>query len=591
MTTRGGSRGAWALGLLLAIALGGGARAATLTVHVEDGQTGLPLAGAFVMVGLYEGHPFPGNVRWTDGSGAAVFDDPGLVGWQTVTAGADGLGFTTLYAGALEELTLPLFPALLDTLMGGTREEVQGTVSNIALSQNDGNLDVALVMPAANASDFLFQDMLPLWTTPDAVDFPVIGEVLLPGNTYLPDQIELLFFHFAKSPWHMGVPGGRRVTFFSASARIAIADLIGGSVMQNMEVREIGVERDVPVAGPTQLVIDSDLDLARTLDARFFGVPPGDSLVVVSGATFVSQGEELALGYDTRGGLVDQGTQFLLSSRAPAGDIADATNIAVGAHADTSRAARYSAGIVDRSGFVPPYTVVFASWLRLPVLAQDGHYFAWEDPTEPGVSPTPTWTRSNLGLRAIDPADTTVAISVHWRVYAPAGARHFVLPLLPESAPGPAGGLPDPDQTADEDQLYWNFVAANPAGEGGQVIADFIHEATHWTQRWIPVVWDRTGLPEEIASGADRLRAAPNPAAGEVRLTWSVPRAGAARIEVRSIEGRLVRDFPAPPRGELLWDGRDARGRRVPAGVYWATLTVPGAPRPAQRIIRLSAAP
>ena len=569
-------------------------QAATLTVHVRDGQTRAPLAGAFVMVGLFEGDPFDGNVGWTDGAGNVVFDDPSLDRPQTVTAGAANLGYTTLYGAALAELTLPLFPAVMDTMMGGTRTEVQGTVTHIAVTNNDGNLDIALIMPAVNASDYLFQDMYPYWTAPDVVSFPVIGPVVMPGNTFMPDQVEYLFFHFSKSPWHMGVPGGRPVTFFSASARIAISDLIGGTAMQNMVVREVGVERDVYVGGPMQLTIDSDLDLTRSLTARFDDVPSGDSLLVVSGALFTSGGQELALGYDTRGGLVEDGTSFLLSSREPGGDISDAVNVAVGAHSDTSRALTYSAGIVDRSGFVPPYTVVFDSWMRLPEVTQNGHYFSWEDPTEPGVSPSPTWTRSNLGLRPIDPADSTMAVSAYWRVYAPAGPRHFVLPVLPAGAPGPPGGLPDPSQTPEADQLCWTFVAADPVGTGAQIVQDFIHEATHWTQRWVPIEMGTTGAVTDplLAEGVIDLRAVPNPAASETRLTWSSAAPGAATLELRGPDGRLVQRFPAALSGaDLRWDGHDAQGRPVPAGVYWVTLRRAGELLGSRRVVWLRSAP
>jgi hypothetical protein len=561
---------------LIALLATGGARAASLTVHVSDGQTGAPLAGAFVMLGLYEGDPFDGNLGWTDAAGTVRFDDPALAGPQTVTAGAAGLGYTTLYAAAVGEVSLPLFPAVMDSTLGGRRTRVEGTVADIGFTNNDGKLDVALVMPAVDPANYIFMDMFAYLSEPEPVTFP-IGTVTLPGNVYMPDQIELLFAHFVKTPWRMDVAAGQSLTFFSASARIAISDLLGGTVAQNMVVREIGVERDVPVSGPMQLTIHSDIDLTRSLTASFFNVPPGNDLLTVSGAQFSSGGRELGIGYDTRGGLVDSVSSFSLSSCAPTGDLQDAVNIAVGAYADSSLAIAYSAGIIDRSGFVPPHTSVFSTWMLLPVVSQNGRYFGWEDPTNPGVSPAPTWTRSNLGLRAVDPADSTVPVSTWWRVYAAAGPRHFVLPLLPAVAPGPPGGLPDPAQTGDDDRLYWTFVAADPGGTGAEIVTDFIHEATHWTQRWIGITpFPTTDAPEPPAP-ACALQVAPNPASGETRLRWSVPAPGAATLEVRGVDGRLVRGIPlAGAGGEARWDGRDAHGRRVPAGIYWVRLTHAG---------------
>jgi len=396
-----------ALGLLAGLA----ANAATLTVHVKDGQTGAPLSGAFVMVGLYPGDPFFYNVDHTDGTGTVVFDDPALAGPQTVTAGARDLGYTTLYEAALGELTLPLFPALLDSTLGGTATPLSGTVTSIETISNDGYLDAALVLPAVSVSDYVFQDMFAFVAPWEPASFPIVGEVPLPSDLYLPDQVELLFFHFSRTPWWMNVPGERSATYYSISARVAIADLIAGaeSALEKKEVREIGVERDVWVSGPTEMEITSDLAVTRSLTTRFYNVPNGSEILAVSGALIDDGGRELALGFDTRGGLIDTVSVFELATRAPGGDLDDATNVALGAYADSSVALRYSTGIVDRAGFIPPHTTVFEDWMLLPTLNQRGHYFAWEDPTNPGVSPAPTWTRSNLGLRPIDPTDSTVA--------------------------------------------------------------------------------------------------------------------------------------------------------------------------------------
>jgi hypothetical protein len=40
-------------------------------------------------------------------------------------------------------------------------------------------------------------------------------------------------------------------------------------------------------------------------------------------------------------------------------------------------------------------------------------------------------------------------------------------------------------------------------------------------------------------------------------------------VRIRGVDGRLVRAWTIDPAaGDLEWDGRDAAGRRVPAGVY-----------------------
>ncbi|MBI5170896.1 MAG: hypothetical protein HZA61_15510 [Candidatus Eisenbacteria bacterium] len=69
------------------------------------------------------------------------------------------------------------------------------------------------------------------------------------------------------------------------------------------------------------------------------------------------------------------------------------------------------------------------------------------------------------------------------------------------------------------------------------------------------------------------LRAGPNPAAGEVRLSWSVtegPRP--MRADVYDLSGRRVRTLlrATLPVGDhaLVWDGRDDAGLALPQGVY-----------------------
>jgi hypothetical protein len=60
-----------------------------------------------------------------------------------------------------------------------------------------------------------------------------------------------------------------------------------------------------------------------------------------------------------------------------------------------------------------------------------------------------------------------------------------------------------------------------------------------------------------------------------VRAIPSVAGAAPARVRVYSVAGRLVRELVAPPGGSvtqaaIAWDGRDAAGRAVPPGLYFA---------------------
>ncbi len=74
-----------------------------------------------------------------------------------------------------------------------------------------------------------------------------------------------------------------------------------------------------------------------------------------------------------------------------------------------------------------------------------------------------------------------------------------------------------------------------------------------------------------------RLAAGPNPARGPVALVVASDRAGDQVVEVHDLAGRLVRRLATGPTPagvrRLAWDGTDARGARVPAGIYLITVT------------------
>ncbi|MFH1679490.1 MAG: DUF362 domain-containing protein [Candidatus Eisenbacteria bacterium] len=89
--------------------------------------------------------------------------------------------------------------------------------------------------------------------------------------------------------------------------------------------------------------------------------------------------------------------------------------------------------------------------------------------------------------------------------------------------------------------------------------------------------------PEDVAvdEGAGRLALylapnSPNPFRESTTLRFLMPSGGRASLLILEPSGRLVRRlesqrFPAGP-SEVMWDGRDARGRTVAAGVYLARI-------------------
>ena len=73
----------------------------------------------------------------------------------------------------------------------------------------------------------------------------------------------------------------------------------------------------------------------------------------------------------------------------------------------------------------------------------------------------------------------------------------------------------------------------------------------------------------------------PQPVSGQATIAFSLPAPGAVEVEIRDLDGRLVRRLGAFTGGagqalELRWDGRDKRGRRLVSGTYDVLLRVDG---------------
>ncbi|MBN2171688.1 MAG: hypothetical protein JW819_10265 [Candidatus Krumholzibacteriota bacterium] len=83
----------------------------------------------------------------------------------------------------------------------------------------------------------------------------------------------------------------------------------------------------------------------------------------------------------------------------------------------------------------------------------------------------------------------------------------------------------------------------------------------------------------EIVAGPS-VRCAPSPFRETTRVRFAAAAAGPARLRVFDAAGRLVRrlhEGPLPAGDhDFVWDGRDAGGRRLPAGVYLAVAETGG---------------
>lgn len=141
-------------------------------------------------------------------------------------------------------------------------------------------------------------------------------------------------------------------------------------------------------------------------------------------------------------------------------------------------------------------------------------------------------------------------------------------PALPSSGMAGAGG------NASAGSLQLTFAVGQVGGgplSGGSIAAD-----AQWLRKSPGAVLDAGPAPG--AGTAIRFAAYPNPGAERIVLRFATSTSGASdlRLEIFDVAGRLVRRvadgrFPAGQH-EVTWDGRDAVGRRVPAGLYLCRL-------------------
>jgi hypothetical protein len=74
------------------------------------------------------------------------------------------------------------------------------------------------------------------------------------------------------------------------------------------------------------------------------------------------------------------------------------------------------------------------------------------------------------------------------------------------------------------------------------------------------------------------LQVFPNPFVGRTRIVCDIPRAAVIKVTIHDAAGRQVMEFPPASlaRHEVVWDGTDRDGRRLPAGAYFVRLDLGG---------------
>jgi hypothetical protein len=118
----------------------------------------------------------------------------------------------------------------------------------------------------------------------------------------------------------------------------------------------------------------------------------------------------------------------------------------------------------------------------------------------------------------------------------------------------------------------------HPSTLGQEIVADSLLAFFSNDETATPWFLSNQTTSAPVTSARVAFTASPNPSRGEVTLRFQT--AEPWRLVIADASGRRVRDLGAGAGAgapvSLSWNGRDQGGRRVPAGIYWARLTLVG---------------
>jgi len=504
--------GAWTGTRLLADmgGTGGGPLTGTILVTVveegTDDGTGnpLPVPGAFVMVGLAEDDPFPGNHGFADANGEISFSDPALTGMQTVTAGASGYQYYSFVDVDAAEIVISLEPRI--TVFTSS---VTGGLTGFSGVNNDGNVQLGLTLQTMRIEDLTRGlDIAGMLSPEVSVNFPIAGATCLPGNVYIPTQFELLFFKLEKTEYQLALPTGTTQQIFCFGAEIgltALLDLLGGeeldigALLSALVPLEVGVLRDVNISGD---LTGQNINMANNLDLSFTvntSSMPADMDVLLTSLGEINGdlseapggGDLLLLGIRSVPG--PSGSD-VVSATSATGDFSDMRYVIAAIAANVDEISEGVTGLLDRSDSPPGSALTLDTpFLRVVLDPVAGNLFSFSDATQSGVSPLPDMNISSLTLTTTVPADpascdyvvgdTVSSTETLWTLVSPGQDLAFYLPILPAAAPDI---LPFTEETPEDDQLDWSHtvmgLGLDPLYDFNAVYMDSVpHTLTHFS--------------------------------------------------------------------------------------------------------------
>lgn len=558
---------------------GGRPIAGSISVRVVSGESGDPIDGAFVMVGLYDGFPFDGNWGFTPPTGLLTFTDAALAGPATVTAGAAGFRYITLVSVDADDIVLPLDPIAAASPAYEVGDFVTGIdVNNGSFNLGDGNLDMAVVVPAMSAEGLMGFRLGGLFGPLDTLD--VLGQPFeVPSNMFIPLQYEALT-PIVKDHYVLDLPAGD-YTLSALSGRISLQALLEAAditdVISHVGWRETDV-LDVTVAGNTSdadLFVDPDLVQAVTLTTG--NIPDGSTAWCISvgdldGTNGSGRLAPLGIGsVACPAGSGPCGGTVTLTTTAPAGEFAGVGYFpAVAVESDLSEDVLIA---MARGTHPQSYAETIDDFFRPLDLAYGNGLFSWSDAENPVAGSPPV----DLQMARIESASGD---SVYWEFLLPGGEHALLPPWLPPAAP------PGPDEGAgcvwrhasialDYDLPSFDFDAFS--------FSDIASHGAHLALDAMPVSFGSiaTGTGAGVAPALEVLHEnRPNPFNPSTSIRYDLVGPSTVNLSVYDAAGRrvttLVDGFLDAGPHEAHWRGTDEAGRDVPSGVYFARLRANG---------------
>ena len=234
-----------------------------------------------------------------------------------------------------------------------------------------------------------------------------------------------------------------------------------------------------------------------------------------------------------------------------------------------------SAELIVGAGDVLPGTL-YPFVIRRALGPGWGYALDWEDVRDRVSGSEANWSSEALAwnqLGRIYQVHLTGGIQVPMSVWPLTGTSHMELRVFSV----PAGGIQVKGQALarshpvpSQDYEVLSFI---PPSDGDYLVVAWRPRTTGSTVTYRMAVGSNAVSVAERSQAAAPLAVWPSPARDRARISFALPAAGRAEVEVLDVTGRRVAALssgvlPAGPQ-QAEWDLRDAAGRAVPAGVYW----------------------